>query len=119
MLSTTTVTVADVSTLPAWSVAIARRSRGPSGSVVVSQDAWYGAPGSVPSVCHVPSRTCSSTDVTPECASFAVAPSVTVPVTGPGSSTETVGLRLSTQRLVRAGELLELPALSIATTRRS
>jgi hypothetical protein len=119
VLSTITFTVAEVSTLPAWSVAIARRSRGPSGSVVVSHVNSYGAPESVPTDCHVPSRTWSSTVPRPECASVAVTVTAYEPVTAPGSSTETVGLRLSTQRPVRAGELLELPARSVATTCRS
>ena len=75
---------------------------------------------SVPSETQVaPSKTWSSTCLTPECASAAFASTVTVPLTGPGSTIETVGFRLSTQRPVRAGVLLELPAKSVAITRRS
>ena len=56
----------------------------------------------------------------PEPASLAVAFSVTVPWTlRPGSASVTVGLELSTRRSGATGEVVALPAPSMATTRKS
>ncbi len=115
VLSTRTPLTTELVELPLRSVAIARRSYRPSASAVVSQAAGVSLQVSCPAgeVWYV-------VDAMPEPASLEVALRVTVPWTfAPGSASVTVGFELSTRRSETTAEVVTLPALSVATARKS
>ena len=123
-LSIVIVRVADVTTLPARSVATTSRSAGPSGAVDVSQSTEYGAVESVPTVVNdeeplALTRNC--TEATPAVASAAFAFIVTLPETvapSAGAVSAAVGFVLSTTFPVSV-ETDWLVAPSRKTARRS
>ena len=116
-------TSADTSEFPAASVTRARRSWRPSETPVVFQETEKGAPSeSVPIVCQTePSKRWKATVATPEPpGSEAEAESETEPRRfAPGSVRTAPGSVLSTRRLETTLESFVLPALSVASARRS
>src|SRR5918993_5798877 len=114
--------------LPAWSVARTRSSRAPSDGI--GHDAWYGVPVSTPSSTHESERHVAEssahwskrTFATPLPSSVAtavtVAGSAVATLTGFGATTDSAGSALSTVSVI-TGDVKELPALSVVSTRRS
>src|SRR5215210_767400 len=116
-------TTVDVVVFPAWSVAIARRSMPPSGSVVVLSAHDAGLVAVVHTSVQVPEPVGARwmrMEASPEPASLAVAVRVTVARRyAPGSATDTVGPVLSIRRFATTLDAVVLPAASAASTRRS
>src|SRR5919108_595223 len=127
LLSTRTLpTAADASELPALSVVITRRSYSPSPRDVVSSDTEYGALVSAePMFVQLPvpaGERWNCAEATPEPPSAESESTEIVPPTlapAAGAATEPVGFVLSTRRFVTAIEYATLPAMSVATARRS
>ena len=94
-------------------------------AIVEAQLVWYGLDGTVAIVVHVPApagERCSAADATPDPASAELADTVTDPRTMAlvaGDVSEPVGAVLSTRTLLTVADVVELPALSVVTTRRS
>ena len=117
VLSTRTVTVAEVKALPALSVVRTRRSYWPSPTLCVSQlAAWF---VQVPAPIGERWNWTVATPEPPVSAELLVSATVSRRLAAAaGAVTEPVGLVLST-RTVIAAEVKTLPALSVVTTRRS
>src|SRR5207245_1374876 len=115
VVSITTVAVWFASTFPVTSV---------ERYVIVCEPSfeWSAGAGTrtIVPVCHAPPSILNSVVATPEPASLAVSVIVTSAECGPAGALATVdGGVLSTRTSVTAVEIVELPALSVATTCRS